>query len=278
MQEKSIIVNGRRLVYRSAGEGPLVVLLHGFGEDGRIWKHQVDALAGYRFIVPDLPGSGASELAEDMSMEGMAYIIQQLVLQEAGGTGIRDAEKPPVSLIGHSMGGYIALAFAEKYQHLLNGFGLFHSTAFADSEEKKETRRKGISFIEEHGAAAFLKTTIPNLYGPVTKEQHGHRIAAHLEQAGNFSGAALVSYYVSMMQRPDRRHVLSETRLPVLFIMGKHDTAVPMEDGLKQCHLPNQSYVHILENAGHMGMVEEPERSNQILNEYLEVVSKRLPA
>jgi len=83
---------------------------------------------------------------------------------------------------------------------------------------------------------------------------------------------------VSMIQRPDRTEILKQTALPVLFIMGKHDTAVPLEDGLKQCHLPNQSYVHILEQSGHMGMIEEPEISNQILSQYLKATSNKLPS
>jgi pimeloyl-ACP methyl ester carboxylesterase len=167
------------------------------------------------------------------------------------------------------MGGYITLAFAEKYPELLRAFGLFHSTAFADSEEKKEIRRKGIGFIREHGALEFLKTATPNLYAPRSKEDHPEWIADHLATVHNFSAENLVHYYMAMIQRPDRTAMLTEAKVPVLFVMGQHDTAVPLADGLKQCYLPQLSYIHILENSGHMGMIEEREATNRILSQFV---------
>lgn len=278
MQEKEIRLKGKRLFYRTTGEGPAVVLLHGFGEDGTIWTNQFTAFPENKLIIPDLPGSGKSETIEDMSMEGLAEAIQQLIVHEQATLFFKEGEPGSVTIIGHSMGGYIALAFVEKYHHMLNGFGLFHSTSYPDSEEKKATRRKGIAFIEQHGPFEFLKTTIPNLYSAITKDQKRALIEEQINSVRNFSGAALVSYYVSMMQRPNRSHLLSQTQLPVLFVMGRYDAAVPLEDGLKQCHLPDQSYVHILENSGHMGMIEEFEKSNQILNQYLKATSNDLPS
>ena len=300
MQTRECKYQGKRLFYRSGGSGPLVVLLHGFGEDGTIWKGQYDLFPEHTVLVPDLPGSGRSEAIADMSMEGLAEAVLAIIEAEkpphppAGGvantptlleqdayhmanapTGeVSAAADPPLEgggaiLIGHSMGGYITLAFAEKYPGLLRAFGLFHSTAFADSEEKKETRRKGIRFLEEHGAEEFLKTTIPNLYAPASRAQHPEWIENHLESVHNFSAANLVSYYKAMIQRPDRTAVLKEATIPVLFVMGRHDTAVPLQDGLKQCHLPQLSYIHILENAGHMGMIEESEMTGQILSRFV---------
>lgn len=260
MEQKWLAHNNKNIMYRAAGAGTPVVLLHGFGEDGTIWRHQVNALAPYRLIIPDLPGSGASEMIDDMSMEGLADCILAVLEQEHIDRCV---------MIGHSMGGYITLAFAERHAERLTGFGLFHSTAYADSEEKKETRRKGIAFIRQHGAYEFLKTATPNLYAPLSKEQKGHLINEHLNSIRNFSVAALVSYYESMIRRPDRTRVLKETRLPVLFVMGRHDTAVPLQDGLQQCHMPQLSYIHILEDSGHMGMIEEPGKSNTLLQSYI---------
>jgi pimeloyl-ACP methyl ester carboxylesterase len=247
--------------YKTLGKGKPVVFVHGFGETGGVWKNQYDACAGYRLIIPDLPGTGKSPLTSDMSMEGLADAVHSIVLHE-----IESAEK--IIMIGHSMGGYITLAYAEKYADRLDGFGLFHSTAFADSEEKKQTRKKGISFIREHGSVEFLRTTIPNLYGPYFKKDKPRMVEQHINDSGVFTPEALVTYYESMMQRPDRTGILQEAKCPVLFIFGRHDTAVPIDDGLKQSHLPNVSYVHILENSGHMGMIEESETSNDILNRY----------
>ena len=162
MQTEQLLYNENCIFYRKTGSGPVVMLLHGFGEDGEIWKEQYNIFPGYTLLVPDLPGSGRSEAVEEMSMEGLAAVVKAIIDKE-GGEAI---------LIGHSMGGYITLAVVEKYPALLKGFGLFHSSAFADSEEKKETRQKGIRFIQEHSATEFLRTATPNLYAPSTRERH----------------------------------------------------------------------------------------------------------
>lgn len=259
MQEFEAVVNGKKFFYREKGEGPVVVLVHGFGEDGAIWQNQYDIPQGFRLLVPDLPGSGRSEMIDDISMEGLAsslhHLLQQLQIDKC-------------IMIGHSMGGYITLAFAENYAEHLNAFGLFHSTAYADSDEKKETRRKGIGFIQKNGAFEFLKTTTPNLYSPATKEQKPELVQQQIEASTNFSAQALVQYYEAMIKRPDRSHVL-RTSLPVLFALGRHDAAAPVKDGLEQCHLPQTAYVEIFENSGHVGMREEAEKSNRLLTSFI---------
>jgi pimeloyl-ACP methyl ester carboxylesterase len=274
MEQKEITLRSKKLFYRSIGDGPAVVLLHGFGEDGSIWKNQFNALPHSKLIIPDLPGSGRSQIMEDMSMEGLAEAVKEIILHETAELFFKEGEPHSVIMIGHSMGGYVTLAFAEKFPEMLKGFGLFHSSAYADSEEKRQTRRKGIEFMEKHGAYAFLKTSIPNLYSPVTKEENSSLIEQQIEASRNFSSAALVSYYVSMIQRPDRTSILQQTHLPVLFILGKCDNAVPLQDGLKQASLSNLSYIHILEKSGHMGMIEEREETVRILKDYINSLEK----
>jgi len=260
MQEKKVSVNGKNIFFRQTGNGDPVILLHGFGEDGTVWNRQFNALNQSQLIIPDLPGTGQSELTDDMSIEGMAKTIRDFMKA----IGLAQCK-----LIGHSMGGYIALAFVETYSDMLSAFGLFHSTAYPDSEEKKETRRKGIDFIKKHGAFEFLKTVIPNLYSPHTKEQQPDLVQEQIEASHDFKSETLIRYYQAMIDRPDRVHVLKETNLPVLFIMGRYDTATPMADGLKQCYLPVTSDVHLLENSGHMGMREEPADSNKFLFDFI---------
>lgn len=240
-----------------------MVLLHGFAENCNVWQNQFAVLSNCTLIIPDIPGSGNSEEIEDMSMEGLADAIHEIVLKESGGEPIR-------SMIGHSMGGYIALAYVEKYSSFLKSYGLFHSTAFADTPEKKTAREKGIEFIVKNGEDAFLKTVIPNLYYADPESKSVKRIEQHLAYIRNFSPGALVSYYRAMIMRPDRAALLQSTELPVLFVLGRHDSAVPLEDGLKQCHLPQLSYIHILEQSGHMGMIEEPELSINLLNQFID--------
>lgn len=259
----TLLYQNKKIHYRSYGSGKPVLFIHGFGEDSNIWNDIIDHLKDrYFLIVPDLPGSGQSEMTGDMSMEGMAEVMMAVLKASLASEG-------EASLIGHSMGGYIALAFAEKFPQAYSALGLFHSTAFADSEEKKSTRRKGIAFIREHGAHAFLKTVIPNLFSPGFKEENPSIIQKFIEEQHNFSPEALVSYYEAMMARPDRTPVLQKTAEPVLFIMGKYDNAVPLDDVLKQSHLPEKSYIHILRNSGHLGMMEEPVACNRILDKFL---------
>jgi pimeloyl-ACP methyl ester carboxylesterase len=263
------------------GSGKPVVLIHGFGEDGKIWNNQAPSnspagggpasaqsslienslLRGkFKFIIPDLPGSGKSEMINDMSMEGMAEAIHSIIHEE-------NIDACPI--IAHSMGGYILLAFLEKYWNHVSAFGLFHSTAYADTEEKKTIRRKGIDFINQHGAFEFLQKNSPNLFSQKTKDENPELINEFIAGLHNFSAPALVSYYEAMIERPDRTEMLQNTTVPVLFIMGKYDNAVPLDDGLKQCHLPEKSYIYVLQNSGHLGMLEEIDKSNEILDKFL---------
>ncbi len=260
-----ISYENKKIFYRVEGKGRPVLLLHGFAEDGRIWDKQINALkASNLLIIPDLPGSGKSQMLDrPCTMKDYAEVVKS-VAEEVIFKDQADKEKQ-FCLIGHSMGGYITLAFAEKYPHLLNSFGLFHSSAFADTEEKKATRRKGIAFIEKNGTEAFLKTSIPNLFSAKTKNQKPEMISQLFEIARTISPEALIQYYDAMIQRPDRTAILRSFDKPVLFIIGKEDNAVPLQISLSQCYIPAISYVQILENSGHMGMWEETELSNSYL-------------
>ena len=259
--EKTILYQHKKIFYRSIGAGDPVMLVHGFGEDGTVWDKQVEYLKNkYHLIVPDLPGSGKSEMIDDMSMEGMAEVLHSIIHEENIDT---------CTVIGHSMGGYITLALVESYWNHVNAFGLFHSSAFADTEEKKETRKKGIQFIKQNGAFEFLKITTPNLFSPNSKLQTPNSIDEFINSLKDFTPGALISYYEAMMSRPDRTSILKNTKNPVLIIAGEHDVAIPLNDVLKQCHLPEKSHFHILKNSGHMGMMEETQNANRILEEFL---------
>jgi pimeloyl-ACP methyl ester carboxylesterase len=261
--EKVLDNPAEKMFYRIVGNGTPVVFLHGFGEDGSVWDAVVDGIKhNYQCIIPDLPGSGQSLLKEGKcSMESLAESIRRIFIEE-------QLEK--AILVGHSMGGYISLAFAEKYAELLKGFALFHSSAFADNDEKKTTRKRGIEFIQEHGAAKFLEQATPKLFSEDFKEKHAEIVQQLIERFTNFDDSSLVHYYQAMMERPDRTAVLSNFSGPILFILGEHDTAIPLSDGLKQCHLPRLSYIHILRNSGHMGMIEETNKAINILVKFLQ--------
>jgi pimeloyl-ACP methyl ester carboxylesterase len=265
VQQKFITYQSSKIFYRITGNGKPVLLLHGFGEDGTIWQNQIEFLKNhFQLIVPDLPGSGRSAVISNqlaVGIEGYAEALRLILLEEKTNNCV---------LIGHSMGGYITLALAEKYTHLIKAFGLFHSSAFADNEEKKTTRLKAIDFIKNNGAHEFLKTSIPGLF--LNPENYAPYIDL-VEKAKQFTPEALIQYYQAMIARPDRREVLRNFAGPVLFIIGQHDKAVPFEQSLQQCYLPAQSHIHILRNSAHMGMCEEIEQSNIALLQFLKQIT-----
>jgi pimeloyl-ACP methyl ester carboxylesterase len=177
-------------------------------------------------------------------------------------------------IIGHSMGGYITLALAAKYPDLLQGFGLFHSTAFADSDEKKTARRRSIEFMQTHGSDEFIRQSTPNLFTEAYRIKNNAILEDMIARYSNFDPLALIAYYEAMIQRPDRTAVLKSFNKPILFIIGKNDKAIPFEDSMKQCHLPQLASVQILEKAAHMGMWEEKEKSSQALLSFLRLTQQ----
>lgn len=269
--DKTINTEGDQWYYRKAGKGTAVVLVHGFAEDSQGWTFQQEFLQEhFTVIVPDLPGSGHSTTSNtEWSMEQFADCIHSILEEE-------QIEK--AILIGHSMGGYISLAFAEKYPQQLLGLGLFHSTALADSEERKNIRRRGIEFIKEHGAAKFLEQATPNLFSEETRKQHPELVELITKRYEGFSARSLISYYEAMILRPDRTHVLQDLSHPALFVIGQHDATIPPETVLPQTYLPSFSFVEILNHSGHMGMLEETTRSNQLLYRFCEACQAAIPA
>ena len=276
MESKTFTYQSSKIFYRTVGAGKPVVLIHGFAEDGDVWKNQIEFLKNHCYlIIPDLPGSGKSELINDMSIEGMAEIVKEilnielskfpLILSEAEGQGAEGVWAEGVSLIGHSMGGYISLAIAEKYPALLSSIALVHSSAFADSEEKKYNRLKSIEFVKKNGAFEFLKAVITDLFTETWASENTEIVDGQIEKSKSFSDEAIVAYYQAMINRPDRTHVLKAFPKPILFIIGEHDKAVPFKQSMQQCYLPNLAHIHILRNSAHMGMLEEPEKVNQAL-------------
>lgn len=259
---KTLEYKGGQVVYSVSGAGKPVMLVHGFAEDGNVWRHQVDFLQKHcQVIIPHLPGSGLS--AFNVLLQGMddfADCLQAILQQEGIAKCI---------MLGHSMGGYITLAFAEKYGVHLSAFGFVHSTAFADSEEKKQNRLKGMKMMDEYGGYAFIKSTTPNLFSAGYKQQNGGEIESLIEEGRSFTIQALQQYYRAMMNRLDRTNVLSTSRIPVLFIAGTEDVAAPLNDILKQVHLPLVAFIYILQQTGHMGMWEATGEVNKYVLDFI---------
>jgi pimeloyl-ACP methyl ester carboxylesterase len=242
-----------------------VILLHGFPESGRIFDAQIKALAqDYHLIVPDLPGSGNSDYNPQLtSIEDFAEIIKQIIDTE---------KKSQVVLIGHSMGGYIALGFAAKYPAFIAGLGLLHSTAYADSPEKKVNRIKAIQTMEQYGGPSFLKSMIPALFGSSFKSRHPEIIQNLIEQGARFDTRALQQYYQIMHDRTDRTELFKSLSVPYLFISGTQDQAAPKEDLIHQCSMADVALIAIIQDAGHMGFIEQPDEVNLQLTHFLLLV------
>ena len=263
---KQVSFRNKKIFYEVEGAGNPVMLLHGFAEDGRIWYYQVQNLKNnYRLIIPDLPGSEKSEMLEGVvTLSDYAEAVKVIADKE-----IDFGNEKQCTMIGHSMGGYITLAFAEKYPEYLNGMGLFHSSSFADDEQKKETRRKGIEFIKKNGPELFLRNTTPNLFSEKTKEEAPELIENLISLSKNFSGEALIQYYDAMINRPDRSEIVKSFKKPVLIIAGMHDNAVPIQSSLSQAYLGAVTHFHILKHSGHIGMWEEEAASTLCLENFL---------
>ncbi|HEX5151356.1 MAG TPA: alpha/beta hydrolase [Parafilimonas sp.] len=263
--KKHIQYKNSLLVYHVYGSGIPVVLLHGFGETNSIWKNQTAYLkSNCRLIIPDLPGSGESELpgitGKNLEMGMLAEGVLAILSNE---------EIKQCIMLGHSMGGYVTLAFAGKYPEKLKAFGFVHSTAFADSDAKKQDRAKGIEAINLNGSHAFLKNMLPGLFAEEFKKRNPAAIDTLIEQGRHFKETSLQQYYHAMMERPDTTGLLKNGKLPVLFVMGTEDRAAPLNDLLKQAHLPEIAYIHIIPGVAHMGMLEAPEKLNGILKSFI---------
>ncbi|WP_143304977.1 alpha/beta fold hydrolase [Chitinophaga vietnamensis] len=254
-------INNGNTAYLDEGNGPVAVLLHGFGENSHVWEIQQAYLkAAWRLIIPDLPGAGKTPLSHPLTVESMADFVYSILLAEE----IKEAV-----IIGHSMGGYVALALLEKYPAVVKGLGLFHSTAKADSEEKKEARLKSIRMMQQYGGETFLRQTLPNMFSPAFKTRQPDRVDAYVQQSFSTPQDTLIAYYEAMMQRPDRTALLKNLPVPVLFVIGKDDNAVPLDNILPQVTLPRSSSIHIFDEVGHMGMWEVFEESNVILDQFI---------
>lgn len=237
-----------------------VVLLHGFLEDSRLWNEWMALLPARRYIRIDLPGAGSSELVENLTIERMADVVAAVVEQ----LGLQK-----FILTGHSMGGYVAIAYAEKWGEKLAGLCLFHSHPFADSEEKKEGRLKAIDFINKNGHVIYVRQTIPQLFVYDYSKGYQSEVNALIHNAVQFKPEGIIAALNCMRNRRDRSDVLRNIQCPVLMLIGKHDTAVPLELSMAMAPLPSRGIVHIFPTVGHMGMFSASRETSKAFREFL---------
>lgn len=259
MDAKITEVNGTSISYYDEGQGKPVVLLHGFCGSKDYWAKVIPLLAeDFRVIAFDLPGHGGSERPEgEPTIENMAEVIKG---------AIDEMELDAFSLFGHSLGGYVTLAFAEKFGEKLSSFALIHSTASPDSEEGKKGRDVAAGKIDKEGMESFIDGLVPKLFAPGEKHPDEIQLAKEIGYHTKAEGAKAA--LKAMKQRGDRSHVLENTRLPVLIIAGDQDQIVPPDKSFA-AKGPAIKQVTI-NGAGHMSMYEAPEELEDAIKKFLE--------
>lgn len=261
MQE--INFKGKKIAYFLTGEGDQIplVFLHGFCEDSRLWEEWLEHLPQRPVLRIDLPGFGHSDLPDKLTIEGMAEAVDAV---------LRELNVEKCMLTGHSMGGYVALAFAEKHSEKLTGLCMFHSHPFADTEEKKAGRLKSADFIRKNGHILYVRQMIPQLFAYDFSKGYQMEVNRLIHNATYYQPEAIIAALEAMRLRPDRSEVLKNISCPVLFLIGKHDTAVPLELSMAQVHLPERSAIHVFPTVGHMGMFSAQRETAKAFKEFLQ--------
>jgi pimeloyl-ACP methyl ester carboxylesterase len=251
--------------YIKKGKGMPVVLLHGFCENKDIFKEFIPELSeNYQLIIPDLPGFGKNAMpTQNISISNMADYVQEL---------LAELDIQECIMIGHSMGGYVALEYASKYSDGLLGLGLLHSTCLPDNEEKKQNRNKTIEFVDKNGVASFIESFTPNLFSPSFKEDLADEIAFATNIALSTPQNTITDVTKALRERKDHSITLKEAAFPVLFIFGKEDTILPLDQHLPIVSLPNYAMVNILGYTGHMSMLELPGETMYYITCFLDFI------
>jgi len=237
------------LRYRDKGKGNTVILLHGYLESLETFETFANDLSRLaRVITLDLPGHGLSELKKDTcSVEDMAEAVNDLA---------KHLKLDKINLFGHSMGGYVALAYADKYVDKLESFCLFHSTPNADTEEKKVNRLREIDLIRQGKKELICKTNIPNTFSNKNQGKFAHEIERITQIALKTPEKGIIAALEAMMNRSDRNHVLKALDMPKVSIIGKKDNFIPMSVAGKIAQ-ENELTPFILQTSGHMGFIEQ---------------------
>lgn len=246
------------LNFERTGNGKeVLVLLHGFMENISIWSDMEPHLSkNFSLLKIDLPGHGQSDIiAEVQTMELMAEEVKKV---------LDDQKLEKVHLLGHSMGGYISLGFAEKYPEYLKSLTLFFSSYLPDDAEKKEQRIKSYRIIED-AFTHYARAGVPNLFNPNERDVLEGKIEIALEVALSTNNMGALASVKGMVERTDKKHILENLDCKILVLAGKHDNAVKTEPMIK--NLPDRTNIksYVLD-CGHNGHWEKPTICAEIIN------------
>lgn len=258
---KTTTFKKEQVTFLDQGKGRAVVLLHGFLGAHQVWQPAIDNLSkSYRVIAIDLPGHGKTPcFGYAHSMELMAKCVK----------AVMDSLKlKKYVIIGHSMGGYVALAFADLFPDHLRGLCLYHSTAYADSEEKKADRLRAIKLVKAN-KTVYTKNTIKNLFATKNLKYLGNEITFANTIAKQTSQKGIIAALHGMRDRPRRDVILGIVRYPIMMVIGELDNVLPYQQLLEQAQLINNKSILYLEHDGHFGFLESPRVSNKALRGFL---------
>jgi len=261
MKSQTIPFKSINISFTDEGKGKAVVFLHGFLEDKTIWKHFSKNLVSSttRIITIDLLGHGQTDC--------LSYVHTMEEMSEAVETVLKHLKIRKAYFVGHSLGGYVSLAFAEKNPDALRGLCMFHSTARADNAEKKKDRDRAIKVVKKN-KNLFINEAIPNLFNTNFKP-FKREINQIKKIANSTSLQGVVAALEGMKVRLDREIILKFAPYPVLYIIGKYDNILPYKHLIEQAQLSEKGSYVLLENVGHAGFVEEKVLTLKAVKEFL---------
>ncbi len=247
-RKKAAFKNGT-VYYRDTGHKSVVVLLHGFLEDATMWNQYTKKLAGKsrRVIAVDLPGHGDTDC--------FGYVHEMSLMADAVHGVLKKERIRRVTLVGHSMGGYTAMAFAEKYPDMVKGICMFFSTARDDSSEKKNVRGT-VSKLIKLNHESFIRKNVPMLFMPEVRKRFAPEIRRLKLRASKMTKRAVLAANEGMRIRPDREIILRFAPYPVHFVIGRHDPVLLPESLMDQTKHGAHITFDLFENCGHMGHIE----------------------
>lgn len=249
------------LNYEERGKGVPVVLAHGFPFDHTIWQQQLEDVSKVaRVLAPDLPGFGKSEALGDAEPTIVDYADQLALWAKQIGLD-------RLVLVGHSMGGYIALAFAGKYADMLAGLGLVCTRPGPDSEQAKRTRYTQIDEVWQRGPQVIVDAMLPKLFSPETKEKKPRIVQDAQELMLRQKASGIVSALQAMATRPDSSPLLEKIEVPTLVVSGADDALIPQVDVDLMAATISGARQERIDGAGHLPMMERPDKLSDMLRD-----------
>jgi 3-oxoadipate enol-lactonase len=248
-------INGIRLAYDRRGKGTPLVLLHGYPLDHHLWDEVVPLLQDqFDVILPDLRGFGGSSTVDSF------YTMEDIASDIAGLLDFLDI--PTAVIVGHSMGGYVALAFARLYPERVIGLGLVSSQVLSDTPAKREDRFKTAAEVADKGTASVVEAMTPKFTSD-TRLQEYARSSMERQQPAAYIGALK-----AMGERVDSTPLLSTMDYPVVIVHGDADNLIPIDRAREiQAALPG-AYLVEISGAGHMPMMEAAEKTAVALRHF----------